>query len=599
MLLEIETEKSNLTKEERFKLDKIRQYELSHFQYKLRQKTKPSPENYVTRMRNCTIKKIFRNLKHDKYEVNVKLKVALGAMHVQAFNQHLAQLNSHIACQNRLEENTKNVKIQISHLKSQLIRIDKKEYELANNTPNDREYIEQLEKSQKKLNALEMNANVSKMKEGQVTAENTRLTATIHTMLHERALFNRTWHKIVKQLHHDRRFLVDLIERAILAFNQNEDYVHKIMNLTKKSDQDKAIHIKDILEMRRKLDAAEIYHNFLEVKGNYRDMQDLDDKEVRRRKFVKNELSYKLELYQNIIQKVIERFSSVETIASSDVLNTDETQVMSEEDTDSIIALRLAAKIEQAKKDAEQALLEKLKEIIDEYVLNLKQYRAHFNYLNQINLQYQLLEQRFSEYIPIIIKRSNKSKERNTQVSNDVKTIYDQLTLARFETDEARKKWEDNEDYLESILMEIHDIFKSTNCDTRHMRQLLGDHTKVNLFNIKLFLRTLENRLNSMLSYIYYKEQKSPGAQKFIKIHRKKPFVAKLSNVVPTHQCSECAEREDVNRYDETVVYPRNKKEIKDTVKEKVLTPEMQYRIHNLSQCRLPRSRILVNKRYM
>jgi coiled-coil domain-containing protein 63/114 len=37
---------------------------------------------------------------------------------------------------------------------------------------------------------------------------------------------------------------------------------------------------------------------------------------------------------------------------------------------------------------------------------------------------------------------------------------------------------------------------------------------------------------------------------------------------------------------------------IKEKLKEKVKAPEMQYRLHTISKCRLPRSRMIANRRY-
>ena len=54
----------------------------------------------------------------------------------------------------------------------------------------------------------------------------------------------------------------------------------------------------------------------------------------------------------------------------------------------------------------------------------------------------------------------------------------------------------------------------------------------------------------------------------------------------------------DVNPYDAEYVEPFGPQQVKKKLREKVPQPEMQYRLHSLSQCRLPRSRMLANKRF-
>ena len=57
-----------------------------------------------------------------------------------------------------------------------------------------------------------------------------------------------------------------------------------------------------------------------------------------------------------------------------------------------------------------------------------------------------------------------------------------------------------------------------------------------------------------------------------------------IEDIVLMQQCAECAEGEDVNRYDEEIIYPMNFEAIKEKVWHKVQAPDMVYRLHNISQ---------------
>lgn len=154
---------------------------------------------------------------------------------------------------------------------------------------------------------------------------------------------------------------------------------------------------------------------------------------------------------------------------------------------------------------------------------------------------------------------------------------------------------------LNNYLESINDIFTSLSCDRRLLLSLLGNHNQVTTFNIKLFLSTLENGLNSVLSHLYHIESKAgiEQAKQFVRVvPRQQTTPVQVSQLIRKQQCSECAEREGVNRFDDSIIHPYRTQETRERLQEMVSSPEMQYRLHSLSQCRLPRSRLLVNERY-
>lgn len=580
MLLELEPTNQNLSHKDRAKLNKVHERELSRLQNNLRKVCKPPSLDYITRLQNSTVHRIIQNLEHDKDDIDLNLNVALGVTHVNDYEAQLKQIRDQIEYQHDLEMEIKDTGLEIIHLESQLKRLDKEEGQLLKISPNEREHAENCRKSCLNLEIVERNRNLSRLKEGKMIAENSQLKSIIASMLHDRNLINKTWHRMITQLYENRRFLVDMIERAILAFNQSEDLVHKIRNTKTKSKQDEAIHLRDMTQMRRQLDIDGHYHEFLAAKGFYREMGPLEEREVRRRQMVERDLKKDLKLYHTVIDKVLEKFEpDKETCKGDSLLKRPGLENVS---------IKTVSKVDT---------LKNLRDILSEYIRSEKSFFSRFNYFQILNHSCEYLSQLMFDVEKNLSKMKDTSEKLKIQTSENVKEVYDALTQAKSKTSDIHKAWETNESYLNSILTGIQEICNVVGCDTRYMKNLLGNHTKVSLFNIKLFLYSLEKQVNSILAHIYYTQQHS-DTPAMINLTQERPSLVDVTKIVTQQQCSECAEQTDVKMYDDTIVRPMSRETVRKLIKENVFETDMQYRLHTLSQCRLPRSRILVNKRY-
>lgn len=61
-----------------------------------------------------------------------------------------------------------------------------------------------------------------------IGAENVQLRAEIHHLLNERMEFNKTWDKLINNLCIGKKFMMDLIEQATIAYDQREEWVSKL-----------------------------------------------------------------------------------------------------------------------------------------------------------------------------------------------------------------------------------------------------------------------------------------------------------------------------------------------------------------------------------
>lgn len=184
---------------------------------------------------------------------------------------------------------------------------------------------------------------------------------------------------------------------------------------------------------------------------------------------------------------------------------------------------------------------------------------------------------------------------------NKIKELEKQLAAEEQKTKEKEKEKDAYDKELENLFTGLHDVFTLLQCDDAPLLALLGDHSKITIFNVERFLKIFENQLNSVIAFVYMNERKHKVRSDRLTVRNVERLIENptpIENIVLTQQCAECAEGEDVNPYDEEFVMPKTMEEVKVHLREKVMQPEMQYRLHSISQCRLPRSRLLANKRY-
>lgn len=600
MLLEVEPEIDDYSSEKQALKDKHNEQELSKLQRAFRQKANGVPTTYLKEKKwlqrdiSCYLK--------EKTELDTILKHVLCKQHVQTYEDQIQFLQNHLDCQKILDEEIKTNQIYVDQINSQLRRLDDLELDMKRESLTDFQRQEKMRKAKKDYDVYNQRLYVSKQKEGVFIKENYELQTIIRQMLFEREIFNKNWNSLVNELGHNRRYLIDLIERSILAFTRDEDYFARIDVLEQRAQNTKNLHISEILQLFRKLDADQIYQDYLGVKGFRRELMSLDEREVRRRDTVEKDLKAKLHLFWKIINKVKDRYGpKPEPMKKEKGEEKKEKKEANDKEKEQEFVEKAQSIIDDSPhKEIERKLL-LLWTIIDQHKIHDKNYFAHFKYLNDVYNTIEILNgQIVNKHKQISYHREIQKTNKKDYAANH-RNIYNTLKQLQQETTKKEKAWKLSESQLNKYLSSIHLMFQTLKCDSSFIESLLGDKMTVTNFNIKLFLSTLETTLNKILSYIYFSEVKAkiPPNRRTIKTKRVQTHIISAHNTVNTTQCSECAEREDVNRYDETVVLPSNKPTVKERVKQRVLTNELEYRLHNLSKCRLPKSRILVNKRYM
>ncbi|XP_062550453.1 outer dynein arm-docking complex subunit 1-like [Armigeres subalbatus] len=540
----------NLSPEERLKIDRTFEKEITRLQRQylnIANSTAASKDVHIMR---CLEKKL-KYLQREKNELKTKLKVAYAPCHVRRYDRQVQLVDSHVRVQEDLDLKMNGIRTEIRHLESQMKRLDKERKELQKVSQSDYFFYNRVSKAKKRLATLEDRLYHLKKREATNVAKNHKMKSVIKDMLVARKLFHQHWRKMIDQLGYDKKFLIDMIERTILAFNQGEELCHKIDAVKSHAAREEKSQMQEMMELQRRINNDRKNHEFLRIKGFHRDMCDLDPREVHRRNMMKEDYGEKLDLYERIIEKT-KLFCGVDDI----------------------------------------------EHLIEKYQKQEDTFFAHFNYLNELNHQYEQLNCILMDLYKNVDDLKEQKLRKEVKQDNAFKHLHEKLLEESKKTQKLENTIRLHDSELDENFAAIDDILLTVGYDRADVKNLLGEHRKVTKQNVKRFLAALEVQLNDRLAAVYTHLQPEDEATLRTPIARDAKDIVRIEEVVTTQQCAECAEGQDVNKYDEAIVLPKEKIDIREGMKAKVRAPEMQYRLHNLSKCKLPRSRILVNKRY-
>lgn len=177
--------------------------------------------------------------------------------------------------------------------------------QIRENERTETKYNETIMANHRTIAKLENRLDVVNKRAGVVMAENGQLRETIDHMLQERTTFNIMWDKLVTRLNDGKKHLMDLIEQATQAYDQREELCNKLVLLKDKGQLDKVTHIQEMRELQRKLDHDAKLQEFLEVKGQRRSNEELEQREKQRKLRLQEELQRQHAEYHATMQRIM------------------------------------------------------------------------------------------------------------------------------------------------------------------------------------------------------------------------------------------------------------------------------------------------------
>ena len=497
-------------------------------------------------------------LRWEKNDLRAQLWVASGTTHQKDNERYLRSIKCHVTCQEHLAEDIRKLKVAIANMEREISRVNRQVYDLNRKTVPDSQHQSHVARARKKMHILENQLEVGVRRECGFTAANAELREELIKILNYRTFFNESYSKLVQKLNSDKKYLIDLIEYALGTFDNCIDVYEKIDNIAKRERKEQDLRKVEMQGIMRKQAADVDNTEFMEIKGKIRVLADLQPKEYRRREEFRRKHNKKINLYNEILDKIL-------------------------------------AYTESANVEA----------VIEKFQQQESLYYSYFNYANEMSYHMTLLNNSVNRLYSDI--NNLKQDNRNT-LEKQLETIQnlEQTLLGKKEKNaELQRVGESNNARLENLLQGIETLFEMSESNPSPLMVLLGDHSHVNLVNVRRYLKILERRIFDITASVFVMERQDdsrPFGEYVVKqIEKFCEWPTNLDDIVLTQQCPECAEGEAFNMDDagDGGVVVHSVDEAKKKLYEKVNQPEMQYRLHSISQCRLPRSRVLAAKRNM
>ncbi|XP_037810068.1 uncharacterized protein LOC119602551 [Lucilia sericata] len=497
-------------------------------------------------------------LKMEKDDLRAQIWVANGITHTRDNKRSLKNIKCHVQCQEALGDDTRKLKVAIANLEREISRVNKQVYDLNRKTVPETQHQAYVAKARKKMMILENQLEVGVRRECGFAAANAQLREELIQILNHRTFFNDSYTKLVQKLNSDKKYLIDLIEYALGTFDNCIDIYEKIDNIMKRETKERDLRKVEMQGIMRKIAADADTTEFMDTKGKTRVLADLQPKEYARREKFRREHTKKINLYNKILEK-IQAYTQTQNV----------------------------------------------EKVIEKFQQQESLYYSYFNYANELSYHMTLLTNSVNRLYSDIDSLRKSNVQSLQDQTETIERLEQTLTEKQKKNEELQKVREANDQRLENLLQGIESLFHMCHSDASPLMVLLGNHTHVDLVNVRRFLKILERRVFDITASVYILERKdeSKAFGDFIvkQIEKICDWPTDINEIVLTQQCPECAEGEAFNMDDsgDGGVVVHTVEEAKRKLHEKVNQPEMQYRLHSISQCRLPRSRVLAAKRFV
>ncbi|XP_037927889.1 uncharacterized protein LOC119662354 [Teleopsis dalmanni] len=495
-------------------------------------------------------------LRLEKDDLRARIWVANGTTHIKDSNRYLAEIREHVFCQQFLLDEISKFKIDIHNLEQEIIRGNKQLFELNKKTVPDAQYQKHVQSVRAKLSYLQDQLEVSVRRECEFAALNAKLKEEIINMLHNRTIFNDSYTKLVQKLNSDKKYIIDLIDYALNKFDNCITLYDRIDTLVKRNTKENSTLRADMHSTMRKIAEDAHRSEFIGIKSKFRPLADLQPKEYRRREEFHKQHTKKILLYTKIMDR-IQNYTQTHSVEA----------------------------------------------IIQKFNKQESLYYSYFHYANEMAYHMTILNNSVNRLYSSITKIKWDNNQKLTSQREVIRELERQIKDQRKKNDDLTQVREEFDARIMSLLRGIEWIFKYCNCNPEKLLELLGEHKHVNMINVHRFFKMIEKRVYDITAYVYVTERQNDPFEineyTVSTIAKACDYPTEIDNIVLAQQCPECAESEAVNveEVGEHGVTVHSIEETKKKISDVIYQPEIQYRLHSISQCRLPRSRLLASKR--
>lgn len=495
---------------------------------------------------------IARKLQLSGFELaslNHELTAGNCRYHRMASEKYMKMLESLVSDQKCVDKEIRLAKIEVDHLSSQIIRLEQSRSELEKTAVSDNQYVYNLRHANKKLVLLENSLLVAQRNENHTKLDNVKLQQLICDLCGDRIQFNKLWVKIVNRLALDKKMLVDMTDQAVLAFEKGTEYRKRMDLSSRNALLLKTEQINEMNAILRSLDMDTIREKFFGNRMHRIEMRQLDEMEQKRRDAFRK--------YFNDTQHARE-----------------------------ITLNKMKLKSGRNKTDA----------IIAEFAKQKREFFSQFLYLN--NLQLCVLQ--ISALLARVEKQTAKGEANQVPIKQRKKAkmiVEASLARARQENQKTEDELHTLNETLDGHYRKLNTIVETLKCERTNVSYVeCFENDQVRQHNIEIFLSMVEYRLKQIMSFVFYLELNESNRLKRViqDVDVINYQLNELEEESIVHQCAECAMDAEASGHEAQA--PLDIVAIREATMAKAVSPELAYRVHNISQCELPKSRALFAK---
>ncbi|XP_076303811.1 coiled-coil domain-containing protein 63 isoform X1 [Lasioglossum baleicum] len=435
---------------------------------------------------------MIKHLEYEKAELVLHIKTANSKTFLREDQEMEDKLKCLLEMQSKYNDMIKNEKEEITELDVQIDKLTKEVTSLKMKVQTDTQLRDIAEKRQKTITLLENRLDVTTKRFNSIIATNMVIRDEIESALKERAQFTALWKKSIGQLNTGKQIINDLIEQSTIAFNQRDDELNTIQALRERGMRDLKTHVSEMCELRRTLDNELKLQEFLGIKGQHREMTDLNAKRAAEKKARTEEKQTMIAHYKHILQ-TIKEFTGQQEI-------------------DKLTA---------------------------HFIKQEEENFALFSYVNELNDELECLQSRMVQLTAATQQENVLNEHRSKEQTETLEKLKEELEEQTALADEAEERVKQCDDILEKLLKGIDSLFKAIRCDNSPILELLGDNEQITISNIMLYLGIIEKRITQMFHKVYWVDRATKSQQlRLDEDKRPRLKVPTIKYIAPTQPCA-------------------------------------------------------------
>ncbi|CAG9118515.1 unnamed protein product [Plutella xylostella] len=427
--------------------------------------------------------------------------------------------------------------------------------------------------SEKRLAATENVLESATRRYNSIQLQNQKIRDQIEHMLKDRALFTASWSKMLSALGQGKKFLTDLLESSSVAYDQRDEWVTKLRSVQEKGRMDQGIHIQEMRDLQKLLDGETKIYHFLAKKGVMRVNKKVEQREILQKE--KEEEAVKKEI--DHLEKILEDVYSY----------------TGEYDVDTIV---------QSFKKQEQK--------------NFSVYKL----LTDVCAECEVLARNLKALKTDVGDRRDQNKMMEAKRKSKIAGLKNELEKQMQVTQDLRAKNEVQGTVIVDTVEKIYTIFNQLKCPPAPL-QPLGAAPRWRWAHA---VELITARIQEMVEDVHFHERSTSARDRqhrlpaepllqlrepllqlrkcAVHVHPPRPWTAMpLRLYAPADPCPVCIEERWISRVTEALETPFNRQQALAALLS--LQQEAAYlrtdRVHALADCKQPRSRAVLGRRYV